>query len=110
MPAEDPRDLVGHQVHDLDAQHGAIDEEVPALVEDGVLPVQRVRSLLGSVPKNAGNGSEDGTGQGGPTREVARVSKQRTATQISKDSTAAVSINQSMVGVLVTLHPHNADS
>lgn len=45
VPPEHPRHLVGHQVHHLDAQHGAVDEEVAALVENGVLPIQGIGRL-----------------------------------------------------------------
>ena len=46
MPTKQSRDLVGDEVHHLHSQHGAIDEEMPTLVENRVLPVQRVRSLI----------------------------------------------------------------
>lgn len=41
VPPEHPGELVGDQVDHLDAQHGAVDQKVAALVEDRVLSVQR---------------------------------------------------------------------
>lgn len=45
VSSEHPGELVRHQVHHLDPQHGAIDKEVPALIEDRILSVQRARGL-----------------------------------------------------------------
>lgn len=41
VPPKNPCELVGDQVDHLDAQHGAVDQKVAALVEDRVLSVQR---------------------------------------------------------------------
>lgn len=47
VPAEQSRDLVGHEVNHLHPQHGAVDQEMPTLIENRILSVQRVRSLVG---------------------------------------------------------------
>lgn len=46
MPTQQSRDLVGDEVHHLHSQHGAVDKEMPTLVENRVLSVQCVRSLI----------------------------------------------------------------
>lgn len=45
MPSEYPGELVREEVDHLNSQNCAVDEEMPTLVENGILAVKRVRGL-----------------------------------------------------------------
>lgn len=63
VPAQDGREPIGHEVNDLHPERRAVHEEVAALVEDSVLPVERIRSLLAAAAtKTAHTGHESTDG------------------------------------------------